>query len=137
MLTLSQLTNRTGLCPLGSCFHPFPWCASPGGPSLPAVRCTDTSAQGSGKEGRSFFRDLVVFLELAQLSLKLSDALLVGRERQTLPGPPVLRVLTTPSLKLGSKVLRLRLVGVSSKGDIIRLSGCLGGLDHYKLLDFG
>ncbi len=28
-LTL-QLTNRTGLCPLGSCLHPFPRCASPG-----------------------------------------------------------------------------------------------------------
>ena len=25
-----QLTNRTGLCPLGSCLHPFPRCASPG-----------------------------------------------------------------------------------------------------------
>ena len=24
-----QLTNRTGLCPLGSCLHPFPRCASP------------------------------------------------------------------------------------------------------------
>ena len=29
MLAL-QLTSRTGLCPLGSCLHPFPRCASPG-----------------------------------------------------------------------------------------------------------
>ncbi len=28
--TALQLTNRTGLCPLGSCLHPFPRCASPG-----------------------------------------------------------------------------------------------------------
>ena len=27
--TCVQLTNRTGLCPLGSCLHPFPRCASP------------------------------------------------------------------------------------------------------------
>ena len=25
-----QLTSQTGLCPLGSCLHPFPRCASPG-----------------------------------------------------------------------------------------------------------
>ena len=25
-----SFTNRTGLCPLGSCLHPFPRCASPG-----------------------------------------------------------------------------------------------------------
>ena len=28
--TCITATNRTGLCPLGSCLHPFPRCASPG-----------------------------------------------------------------------------------------------------------
>lgn len=63
---LDQFTNRTGLCPLGSCLHPFPRCASPG--NLGQQRSRGISvlagerAQGFGLHASSGIGGLAVLL---------------------------------------------------------------------------
>ena len=60
-----QLTNRTGLCPLGSCLHPFPRCASPGNLGQQRSRGISVAgerAQGFGLHASSGIGGLVVLL---------------------------------------------------------------------------
>ena len=94
--TLSCITdtNRTGLCPLGSCLHPFPRCASPG--NLGQQRSRGISvlagerAQGFGLPHRQALAALLLFFYGKVLCTDLPWLEEIGRPRPSRRLPVVL-----------------------------------------------
>ena len=89
-----QFTNRTGLCQLGSCLHPFPRCASPG--NLGQQRSRGISvlagerAQGFGLHASSGIGGLAVLLRQGAVH----GSALASGDRKTWPSRRLPVVLT-------------------------------------------
>ena len=78
-----QFTNRTGLCQLGSCLHPFPRCASPGNLGSSEVEAFLSWLANERKVSVSTHRQALAALLFFYGKVLCTDLLLASGDRKT------------------------------------------------------